>query len=44
VTRVKLLEFVRTEYRHEVGLSVEQFFSKADYADRFYHDLLDLRS
>jgi hypothetical protein len=35
----RLLEFVRSEYQHEVGLSMEQFFSEADYTDRFHHDL-----
>lgn len=34
-----LLEFVRSEYRHEVGLSMEKFFSEADYTDRFHHEL-----
>lgn len=34
-----LLEFVRQEYRHEVGLSMEQFFSEADYTDRFHSEL-----
>lgn len=35
----KLLEFIRREYGHEIGLSMEQFFSEADYTDRFHHDL-----
>jgi len=35
----RLLEFIRSEYQHEVGLSMEQFFSEADYTDRFHHDL-----
>lgn len=32
----RLLEFVRMEYGHEAGLSMEQFFSEADYTDRFH--------
>ena len=35
----RLLEFVRSEYQHEVGLSMEQFFSEADYTNRFHQDL-----
>lgn len=35
----RLLEFVRQEYGHEVGLSMEQFFSEADYTDRFHKQL-----
>lgn len=35
----RLLEFVRSEYQHEAGLSMEQFFSEADYTDRFHQDL-----
>lgn len=35
----RLLSFVRAEYQHEVGLSMEQFFSEADYTNRFHHDL-----
>ena len=35
----RLLEFVRREYGHEVGLSMEQFFSEADYTDRFHQEL-----
>jgi hypothetical protein len=36
---VRLIEFVRSEYGHEVGLSMEQFFSEADYTDRFHKDM-----
>lgn len=35
----RLLRFVRTEYGHEIGLSMEQFFSEADYTNRFHQDL-----
>lgn len=34
-----LLQFVRSEYGHEVGLSMERFFSEADYTHRFHKDL-----
>ena len=34
-----LLEFVRGEYGHEMGISMEQFFSEADYTDRFHREL-----
>lgn len=34
-----LLQFVRREYQHEVGLSMERFFSEADYTDRFHREL-----
>jgi hypothetical protein len=34
-----LLEFLRSEYPNEVGLSMEQFFSEADYTDKFHHEL-----
>jgi hypothetical protein len=32
----RLLSFVRSEYGHEAGLSMEHFFSEADYTDRFH--------
>ena len=35
----RLLEFIRREYGHEVGLSMEQFFSEADYTNRFHSEL-----
>ena len=35
----RLLEFLRSEYQHEVGLSMERFFSEADYTNRFHRDL-----
>lgn len=35
----RLLEFIRSEYGHELGLSMERFFSEADYTDRFHRDL-----
>src|SRR5665647_2228593 len=35
----RLLGFVRSEYGHEAGLSMEQFFSEADYTDRFHSEL-----
>jgi len=35
----RLLEFVRDEYGHEVGLSMERFFSEADYTNRFHHEM-----
>lgn len=35
----RLLSFIRNEYGHEVGLSMEQFFSEADYTDRFHNEL-----
>lgn len=35
----RLLEFVRSEYGHESGLSMEVFFSEADYTDRFHEEL-----
>ena len=35
----RLLTFIRSEYGHEVGLSMEQFFSEADYTDRFHNEL-----
>ncbi len=35
----RLLSFVRQEYQHEIGLSMEQFFSEADYTNRFHHEL-----
>lgn len=35
----RLLEFVRAEYGHELGVSMEQFFSEADYTDRFHSEL-----
>lgn len=35
----RLLDFIRREYGHEVGLSMEQFFSEADYTHRFHSDL-----
>ena len=35
----RLLEFVREEYQHEVGLSMERLFSEADYTDHFHRDL-----
>lgn len=35
----ELLGFVRDEYGHEVGLSMERFFSEADYTDRFHRVL-----
>ena len=34
-----LLQFVRDEYGNEVGVSMEKFFSEADYTTRF-HDAL----
>ena len=34
-----LLSFVRSEYGHEVGVSMEQFFSEADYTARFHREL-----
>ncbi len=34
-----LLEFIRSEYGHEIGLSMEQFFSEADYTNRFHQEL-----
>ena len=36
---LRLLEFVRAEYGHEAGLSMEQVFSEADYTHRFHHEL-----
>jgi len=33
------IEFVRSEYGREVGLSMEQFFSEADYTNRFHTSL-----
>ena len=38
-TAERLIQFVRDEYGHEVGLSMEQFFSEADYTNRFHEDL-----
>ena len=35
----RLLQFVRREYGHELGLSMEQFFSEADYTNRFHEEL-----
>lgn len=35
----QLLEFVRSEYGHGAGLSMEQFFSEADYTKRFHAEL-----
>lgn len=35
----RLLQFVRGEYQHELGLSMERFFSEADYTDRFHREL-----
>ena len=35
----KLLAFVRAEYGHELRLSMEQFFSEADYTNRFHTEL-----
>jgi hypothetical protein len=35
----RLLEFVRSEYGHELGLSMERFFSEADYTNRFHLEL-----
>lgn len=35
----RLLEFIREEYGHEVGLSMEKFFSESDYTDRFHKNL-----
>ena len=35
----RLLAFIRQEYGHEVGLSMERFFSEADYTDRFHSEL-----
>jgi hypothetical protein len=35
----RLLEFIREEYGHEIGLSMEKFFSESDYTDRFHKNL-----
>jgi hypothetical protein len=35
----RLLRFVREEFGSEVGLSMEEFFSQADYTDRFHSEL-----
>lgn len=35
----KLLAFVRAEYGHELRLSMEQFFSEAEYTNRFHTEL-----
>ena len=35
----RLLEFIRSEYGHEIGLSMEKFFSEADYTNRFHQEL-----
>lgn len=35
----RLIEFVRTEYPNELRLSMEQFFSEADYTNRFHSEL-----
>lgn len=35
----RLLEFIRAEYGHEVGISMERFFSEADYTNRFHKEL-----
>lgn len=34
-----LISFVREEYGHELRLSMEQFFSEADYTNRFHKEL-----
>lgn len=35
----RLMEFVRAEYGHEAGLSMERFFSEADYTHRFHEEV-----
>jgi len=35
----RLIEFVREEYGYELGLSMERFFSDADYTTRFHSEL-----
>lgn len=35
----RLVEFVRAEYPNELRLSMEQFFSEADYTNRFHSEL-----
>ncbi len=35
----KLLAFVREEFGSELGLSMEEFFSEAEYTDRFHDEL-----
>lgn len=36
---LELLRFVRSEYGHEGRVSMEQFFSEADYTNRFHREL-----
>jgi len=38
-TARRLLGFLRDEYGHELGISMERFFSEADYTDRFHSEL-----
>lgn len=35
----KLITFVREQYGHELGISMERFFSEADYTTRFHTEL-----